>query len=343
MAKTASKARIFLFHGNDALMSRRSLQRWEKAFVEKHADLSHHRLYFDKGSYEDLQEALGQIITEQSLFPTPSLYVVYRPTGQEKGKRGSYSEALLKIASQLVKQERDDVTLLIWEEKNLPADHVITKWFQEHEEQGTAKHYDFMVPQNRELMREAAAYLEGEGYSLESAASRLLENYLQEMEKEQRSSARIRSNEVMPVDMRRSWAWNVLESALLAATGSVITLADIQRCAEPIQANATPFEVANAIEKQQWQRARFLLSTWDEESDMGPYFVLLGVLRQRYRTHLPHTTAQYALDLLAEMEVLTKNGISKMAWLLDMFTFRMEESVHAESLLDPRIVWLAAQ
>jgi len=343
MAKNSAKARIFLFHGNDAIMSRRSLQRWERAFIEKHDDVSHHRISFYTGSLEVLQQAMEQIITEQSLFVNPALYVIYRPTAQEKGKRGVYSEILLKVASQLLKQGRDDITLLIWEEKNLATDHIMTKWFQEHDLQGTAKQYEFTVPQHAELLHEAATYIEAEGYTLDTAAIRLLQSYLTQMDKEQRSVARLRSGDILAIDMRRSWLWNVLDSALLAAQGKVITVQDIEHCTDPIQADATPFEVANAVEKQQWQRVRFLMSTWNEENDMGPYFVLLGVLRQRYRTHLPHSSAQYALDLLAEMEVLTKNGMSKMAWLFDVFTFRMEEAQQTEPLLDPRMVWLSVQ
>jgi hypothetical protein len=262
---------------------------------------------------------------------------------QEKGKKGAYTATLLKALERIVQQEDGEQTVLIWESKRLPVDHALRVWFQEHEGRGITKQYEFNVPFYKQLAEEGIAYIEAQKGTIDRDALRFIETSLQEIDKEQRNQERVRSSDVPAVDVRRWWLWNLLDTALLVAPEGRITAVVVKQCGGEIQTSATPFEIVNACDQKQWQRARSLLKSWNTADEEGAYFLLVSLLRQRYRTHMPHTSAQYALKLLAEIELLSKNGVGHISWLLDLFCWRLQEGKHELSLVPARTLWLATQ
>ena len=341
MAKV--KSRVFLFQGNDALASRRSLQKWESLFIEKHSDMSHHRIYLDEMAFADAKIRIEQALTEQSLFQSAILCVIYRPTSQEKGRTGVFSQVLLDLITPLLKGDASDVTVLIWEGKRLADNHILRQWFTDHETRGLARAYEFTVPPHRELLSEAQAYVTDQGYLMTQSATRLLDSALVTFEKEQRSSERLKARDLPVHDMRRWWLWNVLDTVMLATKDTLIKEDVLQTCLGEVHAVITPFEIANACDNRQWKQASKLLSNWENKGDEGQYFMLMAILRQRFAMRVPHTEAQYAMRLLAEMELLSKNGILPISSLFTLFFIRLEQAQFQEALIPPKVAWLGVQ
>ena len=71
--------------------------------------------------------------------------------------------------------------------------------------------------------------------------------------------------------------------------------------------------------------------------------MLMAILRQRFAMRVPHTEAQYAMRLLAEMELLSKNGILPISSLFTLFFIRLEQAQFQEALIPPKVAWLGVQ
>lgn len=339
---SAKKAapRFFLFHGNDTLLSRKSLKQWEDLFAQKHADTTRYRIFTDDLNSADFAARLNQVAHDQPLFEDASLCVIYRPTALEKNRTGVYTEAILKNMQSLLKREASSVTVLVWEARRLPEEHHLKKWFAEHEERGLAKVYEFTVPAHRQLMEEAEAYIAEAGCVLTPEGRKALDGMALGFDKEQKSKERLRAGDVLVVDHRRWWLFSLLDTALLATNNNQITHELLKQCNSVGDPAASPFEIVTALERKEWERARQLLRTWEQAGvDEGNYFALQAILRQRYRMHLPHVAAAYALSLLGEMELLVKNGQLTPAWLMDIFIHRLQAGKES-SLVPARKVWL---
>ncbi len=326
---------IFLFHGNDSLASSKALRGWERLFTEKHGDVSKYRIESDE--HDDLQfgRALEQAIMGQGLFSTKRFCIVKRPTALEKGNSRPYSAKLVAQLSQLVAAHDADCTVVIWEDKALSDTHVITKWFVEHEATGSAKCMNHSVPHTRELVTQVQASLQQHNLALSKNGAQHLYQLLTQREKEQRLLGQLRSQESLSRDVRSWWVQQIVELLiLLLPAPSIVEAEDIDRVGESLQPQVSIFEVANAITGGGMALALQLLSQWEtQQVEDSQYFALISILRKQASTN------KKLLRLLADAELLTKNGVVPLPLLLHLLVRRLNAG--ESELLPARTVWLS--
>ncbi len=326
---------IFLFHGNDSLASSKSLKAWEQLFSQKHGDVSKYRIESDE--YDDVAfgREIEQALTSQGLFSTKRFCIVKRPTALEKGNARAYSTKLVEQLTKLVASSDTDCTVVVWEDKALSDTHTISKWFTEHEQRGVAKRMLHTVLHTRELVRQVQAQLAQHNLALSQAGAQHLYQSLIQREKEQRLLAQLRSQESLAKDMRSWWVQQLVELLIIHLHApSIVEAADIARVTEELQPQVSIFEVANAVTGSSLRTALQVLDQWEAASaEDSQYFALMSVLRKQAGPN------KRLLKLLAEAELLSKNGVLPLPLLLHMLTRRL--FAQQNEILPPRLVWLS--
>lgn len=337
----ASQPRVYLFHGTDSRASSLALQRWEAVFRDKYGETTRYVLQADELTPEQLAKSLTEILDGSTLFPEPKLIIVKRATASEKGKVAPYSKVLVQFLESRVKKFTSEITLAMWEEKQLAETNLLYSWFVEQVENRLAKINFYTVPDWREVGQVAQKYLANQGFSLSSDAQRWLVQRYQEQEKQARLAKRLKSTDLLLEDERTWWLYQLLDSSMLRARTQQIERKDLEAGAMDLVDGVSVFEIVNVITSSNWKQARRLLRLWEEGvTDDSSYFGLYALLRMHYGRR----SQEYELTLMAEIEIIVKNYTLPHAWILDLLISRLEAfsiTKKTESLLPARTLWLA--
>lgn len=334
------RPRLYLFHGNDSHASSRELRRWTEHFRSKHGDVTLEGIQADAVKPEELFTQLRQAVETLGLFATPRLVVMKRVSALPAAK---VKELLTYLGGQLATLP-EQLTLVFWDDSLLSANHPLRTWFVEREAAGQGTVKQFRVIAGRQLIDTLVAQ-SGTAASLE--AKQWLYRYLQRLEKEQRLLGKVRASEELTRDLRVWAAQNLLTAAsLLVPEGKQLTPAELERVEGAVSDPVSPFEIINAVSAHRWERARVLTHQWERE-DEGAYFGLVSLLRNHFLRVVggpQGALGQYALELLAEVEVISKNISLRQAWLLDLFFTRLSVFTGdgaGRPLVTPRRLWLS--
>lgn len=329
-----AKPRLYLFHGNDSRASGAELRRWVAVFLQKYGNATQYILHADEMPFDELAQRLSQALQTQSLFPEPRFIVVKRLTNAHTPAR--VKEALQIVGSQLAGLT-DGVTLVVWEDRLVPANHSLITWFNEHALKKQAEVKAYRVGTGRNLVDGLKA---DTSRQIDPLALSWLEQHARRLEREQRIQGKLRAGDEIASDWRVWILENILETASLLSSDRIIKKEHVEKAAGVVTESVSPFEVINAVQANDWARARRLLVNWDQ-TDEGSYFGLTALLRNHFRRQSGELS-KYALELLAEIEIISKNVGLKQAWLLDLLLLRcqMFSGEHA-SLVNARRLWLS--
>jgi DNA polymerase III delta subunit len=338
----APRERIFLFHGSDSLASSRAVSRWVQLFAKKHGTDLLHTVHADEMDALSFATKIRDLTLSQGLFAETSLVLIKRPTSKEKGSGGDYSTALREL---LGKGIPETMTVVIWEELELPETHSLVKWFVAlslKQQAGIKLHR--LAPMGK-LMAQVKTELAEANLGLSKEAEQLLASKLTVLEKSQRLTKQLKAQEVLKQDERSWWLHHVLESLILSAPeGKVIGPGLVAEVTENLGEPVGIFEVSNAITSRNLAKARSLLAIWEVDgTDDANYFRLFHLLRRDAKRGLTYSGyATYMLQLLAQVELLVKNGFLSPHVATDMLCIRLQHAT-ADSqppIIDERVLWL---
>lgn len=339
----APRERIFLFHGSDSLASSRAVLRWEQLFQKKHGSDLFHKIHADEMDAISFANRLRDVLLAQGLFGETSMVVVKRPTSREKGNGGDYTTAIKEL---LAKGIPETVTVVIWEELELGDTHSLKKWFVEASLKGVASvklHRLLPVPKLMPLVREE---LQEHGLKLTREADQRIASSLGSIEKTQRLAKQLKAQDVLKQDERSWWLHHLVEGLVVSApVDGVITETLVDEVADARPDSVGIFEVSNAITSRSMQRAREYLRAWElQGEDEANYFRLFHLLRRDAKRGLTHSGyARYMLKLLAQVELVIKNGYLTPAVAADLLCLRLQHA-DAESqppLVREKVLWKA--
>lgn len=339
----APRERIFLFHGSDSLASSRAVSRWVNLFSKKYGTEMLHRIHADETDAQTFAERLRNVTQAQGLFSDTSLVLVKRPTAREKGSGGDYTSALKEV---LEKGVPETMTLVVWEELELPDTHSLMKWFVTASLKQDAVVKLHRLPQTSKVLSVVGEELAEVGVRLSREAEQLLVKKLATLEKTQRLDKQLKAQDVLKQDERSWWLHHVVESLILSSSeGRVISGDELEEVTETLEDPIGVFEVCNAITSRNITKARQLLTTWEQQdADDGSYFRLFHLLRRDAKRGLAHSGySRYMLRLLAEVELLVKNGFVTLPLVADLLCIRLQHAT-ADSqppIIDERALWLA--
>jgi hypothetical protein len=344
---TTRKPRLYLFCGSDSQASLAACATWVRLFQKKYGTLSLFAFEADEMAFDDLSAQLAKSLETQTLFASPKLIVVKRASHLDKGTGTKSAQHLMEILKARAAFLDEEITVVFWEDKRLAETHPIIRAMQEWSLSGVAEVRMFQLPQG-DIRKLSQSYLRKQGYEIEEDAVRWLQNQYVQIEKEARLLQRLKGGEELKSDTRGWWLYGLLDGAILRSATHTVRLADIRAGTEEIQAPVSVFMVTQAIARLDWGSARGLARQLEQaDSDDGTYFTLYAALRWQVanKPFVGGTRMRtYALKLLGEIELVSKNTTIPHAWLLDLFLLRLKHGQEGEDfseIFSPRLLWLA--
>lgn len=317
---------------------------WKELFLKKYGQTTLYILEADELAADEFGRRLAATLSTESLFAEPKLVIVKRLTAQEKGKSLPFSQGFLGVLTGYLKNLDNKITVAVWEENSLPATHPLRQAFQVWQSAGEAKIQHFQVPATREVGRVIQSLLQKEDFSIEPDARQWLVEQYGRIEQINRLAQRLKTNEELMEDERSWWLHQVLAGAMLRATKKSIHLSDLAN-EQVIQVPVGPFDLINALSRRNWLQAREIARLMEAATqDEAGYFNLYAALRWHFRRGLRNSEeARFALTLLAEIELVTKNFSLEHAWLVDSFINRLEEASRGSirPIFRQRVLWLS--
>lgn len=339
--------RLHLFCGTDSYASLQQVQAWVAHFNTKYSGATRYLLEADELSPSELQGALANYLTAQTLFPEPTLILVKRLSEQDSAGRTTASTAILGLVEQVWGQVSPTTTLVFWEERDFSSSHPLRESFARLQEDGVAKLHVSSLPGEREIGRWAERQLATFNCTLDPAAATWLRVQYRYQEQSVRLVRRLKATEPLLQDERGWWLRQLLATAALRASGGLVQVSTLedgyQTAAQPVSV----FEVAQAFTDQQWEACRDLVTRFVETNGEAGFFGLLGALRwqlQRGRNRFTPPTTAYTSRLLDELELLLRNTTLQPTWLFDVLLERVAGvALGGEhlALIQPRKLWLS--
>jgi hypothetical protein len=332
-----AKPRLYLFHGNDSRASSQELRRWVGAFLKKYGNATQQTFFADELSFEELIASIQQSLETQSLFPEPRFVVVRRLSSHSIDR---VRKVLVLLGKQL-QGLGEHITLVFWEDKMLPQSHALHTWFKEHEIAEKAEVKGYQVKGSRSLVD---GIIERHNVRMDPDVAHWLDMYARRLEKEQRLAGKLRPNDDIPSDWRVWILDNLYIVATLLAGDEALKVQHLETASSVSSEPVSPFEIINAVQAYDWKRARKLARLWDQ-GDESAYFGFMALLRNYFRRPANNAQAElheYALEMLGEIELISKNVTVRQAWLLELLFLRCSQfnGIHTP-LLSARRLWLS--
>jgi hypothetical protein len=329
-----AKPKIFLFHGNDTRASLAELGRWRGAFAQKYDGAGVAVIEADEGDSAAVRGQISSSLTTHSLFAEPRFTVVRRANSL---KPAAQKELVTTLSSALPGMVEGSV-LVVWEDALLKDSSSLLKWAKER-----AEVKEFAVPDARVLVERAIKEL---GRSITPEARAWLIQWCKQQEKVQRVESRLKATERIAAD-RRVWELpSLLESAaLMVAETRPVEVPQLEQALTLNELPVSPFEIVNAVQAGGWEKAGELAKQFGARDEKG-YYGLATLLRMHFERELQgrgKDMAWYGLQLLAEIELASKNVGVQPGWLFDLLFRRCAEyPLHgSRPLLSPRRLWLS--
>jgi len=343
----AASPRIAVFYGTDSQMSLAEVGRWASVFQKKYGQTTRYIFAAEELGAEKLLKELDQTFAGQTLFAEPKLIIVKRLCSLDPKKGKGVAPIIAWLQAHLA-QFDETVTMVFWEDRDLPADHAFLTAAKELEQSGLARLKRYQVPEAREVVSYVKRYVEAADLSIEPEALRWLQDQYRFLDRQVRLQRRLRATDQRQEDERGWWLANLLEGALVRAEDGVVRVTDLEAGHQALAQPVGVFEISEALGKFAWVEAsrlleRFIAQNPDDSEYFGLY-AALGWQVQRGQTRLSTEQRAYVMKLLAEIEVLSKTTTLEHAWLLELFLVRVYDQVKTgswQSLLDWRKAWLA--
>ena len=338
-------AHIYFYHGSNALASRQALGQLLSLYGQKHGSTNRYQLDGSEADFPTFKLHLLESLTSQSLFPQPTLTVLLRPTIQDKGKKGDYTLILVKQLERLLAERDPNQTILIWEDQLLLTGHALWQFFQDHRADKWLKILEYSCQDSYSEVKRLSAVLQTEGWTLSQAGGRYLVSCMDAWLKQQRLLERKKPNQPLLREQRPFQLQQVIETAKLLSQGRVLTNAVLEQAVGEIEGQVSVFEISDSIFRRQWSKAIKLLNQWEyEEYEDGAYFGLLAILRQNCANSELPLYNQVGLRLLADAELIAKNGLWPLPIIAEQIVFKLEQSargLEVEGLVRGKNLWLS--
>jgi hypothetical protein len=308
-----------LFYGPDSYASLGEVQRWAAVFERKYGSATRFVINADELDATSLEAVLRQRTQSLALFPEPQFIILKRLVGLSltAATRAQVGRLLSYVA-----ELPSDVSVAVWEERDLPDDHPLVLGWQQI---GTLRR--FIVPEHPKvtvsLTPEATAWLR-EQYRLLGELAR----------------PNGKSKTTAP-DERSWWLHALLNGAVLRADGELIDLITLQAGVPNAALSVGAFAIVTAIEAGRFEQAHELAERLIGDS---AYFGLYGALHWQFANRSRWgDRCQIALRLLAEAEIASKIGDLIQPWILHQLLERLERAYVGtyQPLFPPRTLWLA--
>jgi hypothetical protein len=329
-----AKTRVYLFHGNDTRASLAEVSRWRRAFVAKYDGAGAVVIDSDEAEVRSILGRLQESLTTHNLFAEPRFTVLRRSASLTPAQQ----KELVAFLSTTMKGLVEGSVLVIWEDRLLKEAAPLLKWAQDK-----AEIKEYQVVDARHFVDRT---VKTGRYLLTPDAQRWAVNWCRNVEKAQRVEGRLKATERIAAD-RRSWELPTLfdMAALLIPETRPIDVKDLEQALTTAEQPVSPFEIINATQAEAWSKA-IQLSQHFGEGDERAYYGLAALLRMHFSRELNGRhpdLAQYALQLLAEIELVSKNVAVHLPWLFDVFFQRCaQHKAHgSQPLLSPRRLWLS--
>ena len=140
--------RLHFFYGTDNRASLAEVHRWVQLFHQKYGQTTHYTIEADELTPEEVVRQLSQNMIGQSLFPEPKLVLLKRLATYE-AKRTSGLKLVTEYLSQKLADQGEEITIVLWEERDLAPTKPLLTTAKEWEKKGLAKLQQFQVPEGK--------------------------------------------------------------------------------------------------------------------------------------------------------------------------------------------------
>lgn len=336
----AKQPRIYLFHGNDSRASSRALSVWDKRFQEKFGTATRHIFNADELNPDQVEKRVRESLSVRGMFPEPTLLIIKRITSNDRSGGSPMSQKVIAVLTDMLRTIDETMTVAIWEDKHLVDRHVLMQWFLEHEARFTTKIHVHHAPSTETGVQIAEGYLRESEMRLLPPAKTWIREQLQWLEKSARGAKRLKSTEQLAQDERSWWLYHTLDAAMLQSQNGEVGVRELEMGTGERYIPISVFECVNALVSGKYDEARRLLNGWQRSSDEAAFYGLYALLRRQYGDR----RNAFALRLLADIEIISKNTQVSHRWLMDMFILRMQQAT-TEGLylpiIQPRRLWQA--
>lgn len=320
-------AHIYLFYGDDSLASSLALKKWQQLYQDKHGVTNQFLIEGGEGDLNRFKEKLTEALTVQTLFSEPSITIIRRPTVQDRSPKGEFALTLVKLLDKLEISKDPTQTVLIWEDRLLAHNSILLEWFNTHTENGWAKTllHNFNSPPV--VLARLSKQLQAEGWTLTNDGAAYLQQCLLDWLKQQRLQERLKYNQELERDWRGYYLSQTIETAKLLAERAEINRAVLMTATGESYGLISVFEISDAMTRRHWSKAKQLLQTWEKEKvDDSNYFGLLAILRQKWGLERDGLFSNLGLQYLADIDLMAKNGIWSLPWLVERLVTCLEET-----------------
>jgi hypothetical protein len=224
------------------------------------------------------------------------------------------------------------VTIVCYEDHLVSASSPLASAFATWEKDGLAQVKLYMALQENEVGRFASNYIRKQGASITPEGLAWLRRGFTVLGKQARIEARLKAQEVLPVDERMWWLQQTLDIAMLSGK-SELGPDQLAQCSPTIFDSVSPFEIADAISLNSRDKSLALLKIYSDGG--GDMFSLLAALRWRSKSE----PRSLLMRQLSEVELILKNFPVDGSWLLDMVACRKGRK--EVFVCDPHQLWLA--
>lgn len=334
----AAKLFRHLFYGSDSRKSLQELMRWTALYEAKHGSAAKYVIDGNEADLQQTRQKMQQYLQGASLFAEPQLVIIKRLSLPRK-LVAAQTKALEQLVGDL-EHIPEGMTILIWEEYDLPPTHPILRGFEHFQATATGKGHRFTIPDERSLGAAVQTVLSPYGLELSVDALHWLKEQYRILGLLQIPG---RGKPAM-AEERGWWLANLLEGAALRAQTSQIDLTALRAEQNEQLAPASPFAFTKAVAAGDFNEAHRQAGLFMQVADESAYFGLWGALQWQLDqpgVRLPCAVLVHAKRLLGEIEINAKRGELLPAWLLHQYLVRLATSSN-RSLIEPRILWLSS-
>jgi hypothetical protein len=331
-------AQFYLYHGNDPILVQRVASEWERRYTKKFPDVPVVTIDGREMNGEALVREVKNRAGSQSLFGEQVLIRVTAVSATEQGKRVTTSKEIVSWLRTAL--GTFDGMILFTEYQLFDTAHPLRQYLEEIAKEGKAKVQQFDAPDDASIIRDEIAALEVR-LRFSPAAKREMLVGMRNFDQEQRQEVRANSSAVLYYDARRSVAASVLKSLAAMSDGDVSP--EVVKELWSTYGVISPFVVLRQIERPD-RTSGEVVQNWLRMSDDSDIFGLYELIR-RTAVRMVSPRKEYLLQLMAEVEIIVKNGLLAHEIILPLLIERLlqfDQTGKQESLAAYRSLWLGS-
>lgn len=329
---------FFFYHGNDPLIVQRHANEWQLRYEKKFPDIPIIHIDGREVNGERMVSELSLRANSQSLFGDSVLLRLSSIASTEQGKRTTTSRELGEWFRQ--KGPSFEGIILLTEYQLYEKGHPLLDAISQQESEGRAKVYQFLSPDDASLVREELRQLALSLRFTNEAKHQMLKG-IRSFDAEQRQLVRANSAATLVIDHRRAAIRSVLRS-LATVSDSQVSPEDVDTVWEGFGVTS-PFVVLRQVERPNSTSLQ-IISPWIETGDESDFFGLYEMIRRSAVRMVP-SRKDYLLSLMAEVEIIVKNGLLSHDILLPTILDRLQHfdaTGIREPIVEYRTLWLGS-